>query len=245
MEINNSFYDTYGEQWYSAWDNPVAILRAENKAKFPWILNHLRELCSPHAAILDVGCGGGFLSNELARQGYSVTGIDKSPESIRTAGLHDSTGKVQYLIADAYELPFPNESFDVITAMDFLEHVDRPQDVIAEFSRVLKPKGYFFFHTFNRNPISHLVAIKLLEWFIKNTPKNMHVINLFIKPKELKEYCERAQMRVLESVGIRPVISSIDWKMVRTGVVSKHLEFKLTKRKLISYIGIAKKELLS
>src|SRR5690606_14398436 len=105
----------------------------------------------------------------------------------------------------AYHLPFSNESFDVITAMDFLEHVESPDQVIMEFSRVLKPGGMFFFHTFNRNPISWLVVIKLLEWFVKNTPKNMHVINLFIKPRELEEYCLKARIKVFEMKGIAPV----------------------------------------
>lgn len=242
LEIDNSIYDQYGERWYSAYDDPVALLRAENRAKFPWILNKLRTLCDHKGAILDVGCGGGFLSNELARQGYSVTGVDVSPESLKVAEAHDVTRTVKYEVADAFELPYPDASFDALTAMDFLEHVDRPELVIKEFSRVLKPGGLFFFHTFNRNPVAWLVVIKLLEWFIKNTPKNMHVIRLFIKPKELEEYARKAGMKVMSMVGIRPVLSSIDWNMVRTGIVSPKMEFTLTRRTLLSYMGVAIKE---
>lgn len=240
-EINNAIYDHYGEKWYTAYDDPVALLRAENKAKFPWILNKLRELTHPGSKILDVGCGGGFLSNELARQGYLVTGVDISEDSLNVARKHDVTGSVRYETADAYHLPYPDNSFDAVTAMDFLEHVDRPDDVIKEFSRVLRPGGLFFFHTFNRNPLSHLVVIKLLEWFIKNTPKNMHVIKLFIRPDELKEYCRRAEMIVTSMTGIRPVVKSIDWKMIKTGVVSRNLKFTLTKSTLLSYMGLARK----
>lgn len=240
-EINNSFYNEYGEKWYSAFDDPIALLRAENKAMFPWIVNKLRTVLGNRGKILDVGCGGGFLSNQLARQGYSVTGVDLSPESLSVAHKHDVTGSVKYQVADAYKLPFENESFDVVTAMDFLEHVERPQDVISEFSRVLRPGGIFFYHTFNRNILSHVVVIKLLEWFIKNTPKNMHVIKLFIKPRELQEYCRNAGMAVMNTIGIRPKISSIDWKMVKTGVVSKNMEFMLAKGTLISYLGMARK----
>lgn len=241
-EVNNSFYDTYGEKWYTAWDDPVAILRCENKTKFPWILNKLREVCAPDARILDVGCGGGFLSNELARQGYQVTGVDISPESIRVARRHDKTGTVVYEVADAFKLPYADGSFDALTAMDFLEHVDQPEKVVKEFSRVLKPQGLFFFHTFNRNIFSWLIVIKLLEWFIVNTPKDMHVIKLFIKPSELKAYCERANMKILSMVGIRPVLSSISWEMIKTGVVSKGMRFALTKGTLLSYLGVARKE---
>lgn len=240
-EINNAIYDQYGEKWYTAYDDPVALLRAENKAKFPWILNKLRELSTPGSKVLDVGCGGGFLSNELARQGYMVTGVDISEESLQVARNHDVTRTVHYESADAYKLPYPDNSFDAVTAMDFLEHVDRPQDVIQEFSRILRPGGLFFFHTFNRNPVSHLVVIKLLEWFIKNTPKNMHVIELFIKPKELKEYCRKAGMLVTSMVGIRPELRSIDWEMIKTGVVSRNMKFKLTKGTFLSYMGMARK----
>jgi 2-polyprenyl-6-hydroxyphenyl methylase/3-demethylubiquinone-9 3-methyltransferase len=241
LEVDNSIYDKYGERWYSAYDDPVALLRAENRAKFPWILNKLRTLCDHKGSILDVGCGGGFLSNELARQGYQVTGVDMSPESLKVAHNHDITKTVKYEVADAFKLPYADCSFDAVTAMDFLEHIEQPDLVIKEFSRVLKPGGLFFFHTFNRNPMAWLIVIKLLEWFIKNTPKNMHVIRLFIKPKELEGYCQEAGLKVLSMVGIRPVLSTIDWTMVRTGVVSKNMAFTLTKGTLLSYMGVAKK----
>ena len=240
-QIDNSIYDKYGERWYTAFDDPVALLRAENKAKFPWILNKLRTLCDHKGSILDVGCGGGFLSNELARQGYSVTGVDVSPESLKVAAAHDVTGTVKYEMADAFKLPYSDASFDALTAMDFLEHIENPEQVISEFSRVLKPGGLFFFHTFNRNPLAWLVVIKLLEWFIVNTPKNMHVINLFIKPEELRRYTEKAGMEVLTMVGIKPKFSTIDWRMVKTGIVSENLEFTLTKSTMLSYMGVARK----
>lgn len=241
LKINNGFYDDLGDRWYDAYDDPIALLRAENKAMFPWILNKLRTLIDHKGAILDVGCGAGFLSNELARQGYYVTGVDLSGESLEVARKHDRTHSVKYEVADAYKLPYQDETFEAVTAMDFLEHVERPQDIITEFSRVLKPGGLFFFHTFNRNFLSHVVVIKLLEWFVKNTPKNMHVINLFIKPDEIKTYCANAGMEVMGMVGLRPKLSTIDWNMVKTGVVSRNLEFTLTKKTRISYLGVAHK----
>jgi 2-polyprenyl-6-hydroxyphenyl methylase/3-demethylubiquinone-9 3-methyltransferase len=241
LEVNNDFYDHYGERWYTAFDDPVALLRAENKAKFPWILEKLNISSHAGASVLDVGCGGGFLSNELARNGYQVTGIDLSQESLKVAQKYDETNSVKYLVADAYQLPFADQSFDVITAMDFLEHVDRPDLAIKEFSRVLKHKGLFFFHTFNRNPVSWLVVIKFLEWFVKNTPKNMHVINLFIKPQELRKYCTEAGIEIYEMKGLRPILSTISCKMIRTGVISELMRFKITNSTLMSYIGVGKK----
>lgn len=242
-KVNNEFYNLYGDRWYTADDDPIALLRAESKTKTPWILQKIKEqsLLSKKTKVLDVGCGAGFLSNELALAGLQVTGVDLSEESLKVAHNYDTTKSVHYLTADAYKLPFSDHSFEVITAMDFLEHVDKPDEVIKEFSRVLKPNGIFIFHTFNRNPIAYLVIIKFVEWFVKNTPKDMHVLNLFIKPKELKQYCLAAQLTTLAMVGIKPLFSTIPLKNYFTGIVPKSLKFELTKNLLLSYMGIAKK----
>lgn len=243
MQINNGFYDNYGERWYTADDDPVALLRAENKIKTPWVINRIRANHLFNANVLDVACGGGFLSNELSRAGFNVTAIDLSEESLRVAHDHDYTHKVKYEKVDAYHLPYENESFDVVTVMDFLEHVETPASIIKECSRVLKPGGLFFFHTFNRNILSWIVIIKGVEWLVKNTPKNMHVIDLFIKPSEIKSYCENADLTIMEMTGIRPEISSIPLKSIFTGRVSPRFKFTFTENLLLSYMGAARKRL--
>jgi 2-polyprenyl-6-hydroxyphenyl methylase / 3-demethylubiquinone-9 3-methyltransferase len=240
-QVDNSIYEKYGESWYTADDDPVALLRAENKVKSPWILERLAN----KSKVLDVGCGAGFLTNELARHGHEVTGIDASEDSLRVARLYDETHSVEYQVADAYKLPFADQTFDVVTALDFLEHVENPAAAIAEMSRVLKPGGQFFFHTFNRHPLAWLVVIKLVEWLIPKTPKNMHVLRLFVKPSELKSYCEASGMQVNEMVGIRPVISSIPLKSLFSGRVPECLRFELTRSLLLSYMGVAKKSVPS
>lgn len=242
--VNNEIYNTYGNRWYEADDDPVALLRAESKTKSPWILQKIKEynLLKHDTKVLDVGCGAGFLSNELAKHNLQVTGVDLSTESLTVAANYDVTKKVTYQTADAYCLPFADHSFDVLTAMDFLEHVEKPDQVIREFSRVLKPGGLFIFHTFNRNILAHLVIIKFVEWIVKNTPKNLHVIRLFIKPVELAAYCTQAQMSVGEMVGIKPVLSTIPLKNLWTGIVPKTLRFELTKSLALSYMGFAVKE---
>ena len=171
-----------------------------------------------------------------------MTGIDLSIESLEVARRYDSTRSVQYISADAYALPFENRQFDVVCAMDFLEHVEHPEKAIQEMSRVLKPGGLFFFHTFNRNLISTFIVIKLVEWFVKNTPPQMHVSRLFIKPKELKEYCLRSSLEVVELRGLQPVIFS--WVVLRgifTGVVKDEFRFRFGESLLTSYCGFAKK----
>jgi SAM-dependent methyltransferase len=109
-EINNALYDTLGDRWYTAFDDPVAILRAVNKAKVPWMLARLPK----ESDVLDVGCGGGLISNALSEAGHHVTGVDLSPSSLAVAARWDRSGKARYLQADAYALPFPSQSFSAV-----------------------------------------------------------------------------------------------------------------------------------
>jgi 2-polyprenyl-6-hydroxyphenyl methylase/3-demethylubiquinone-9 3-methyltransferase len=241
--IDNDLYNTLGERWYTAFDDPVAVLRAESRVKAPWVLERIKAAFPqiPLVKHLDVGCGAGFLSNHLAQEGLQVTGLDMSEESLKVAGLHDSTGTVRYVQGDAYRLPFSNETFDVVSAMDFLEHVEDPGRAISEMSRVLKPNGLLFFHTFNRNWLAHLVIIKLVEFLVKNTPKNMHVIELFITPEELIKMCKSSQLNVQEMTGIRPRFSTLTVKSILTGIVPEKFSFKLTRSLKLSYMGVARK----
>lgn len=240
--VNNEIYETLGERWYNAWDDPVALLRAENELLNPWVLSRIRNnFLDEKMSVLDVGCGGGFLSNYLAENGYKVTGLDLSGESLRVARDHDRTHSVHYVEGDALHLPFPDASFDVVTSMDFLEHVAAPARVIDEIGRVLRPGGLFFYHTFNRNLASWFLVIKCVEWLVKNTPKDMHVIELFIKPSELAEFCRQAGMEPVELKGVKPVIGSIRLKNLLSGVVPTDMRFEFTRSTLISYLGYARK----
>ncbi len=175
----------------------MALLRAECRIRNPWIIRRILEIFPTRAdKILDVGCGAGFLANELVRHGFMVTGIDTSRQSLAIAQEYDQTGRVQYQWGDANQLPFANQSFDIVCAMDMLEHVKTPDLVVTEIARVLKPDGLFFYHTINRNFLSWLVGIKGVEWFVKNTPPDLHVYRYLIKPTEVRQYCEQSGMQV-------------------------------------------------
>ncbi len=241
-KINNSFYDTLEDRWLSANDHPIALLRAENAARIPWILQTIKAHCKENAAVLDIGCGAGFLTNRLAQEGYRATGIDLSLPSLEIAKKNDETKRACYLEASADALPFDADTFDVVSALDLLEHVENPEKVIQEASRVLKPGGLFFFHTFNRNWISWLIVIKGVEWCVKDTPKNMHVYNLFLTPKEVEEMCKENSITVELILGLRPdFIKKSFWQMLLTRKVPSELSFCFTSSLKTGYLGFGRK----
>ena len=241
--VNNAFYDELGDRWYTAQDDPVALLRAESRLRNPWLSEQISRKHGAGARVLDMGCGAGFLSNHLAGEGFAVTGLDASPSSLEVAARHDATGKARYVLGDALRLPFADGSFDAVCAMDFLEHVEDPARVIAEAARVLKVGGTFFFHTFNRNPLAWLVIIKGVEWFVRHTPKDMHVLRLFIKPRELAALCNQQGLAVTELHGSEPVaLSWAFWRMLLTGVVPTDFRFRFSRSTLLAYTGCAQRQ---
>jgi len=241
--INDTIYDELGERWYSAADDPVALLRAESRLRTTWVLAELRAHFGERPlAILDVACGGGLLANPLGQAGHVVTGIDLSRDSLAVARRHDPTGSVRYLAMDARALAFADGAYDVVCMMDFLEHLPDRDSVIAEAARVLKPGGWLFFHTFNRTPESWLVAIQGVEWFVKNTPRNLHIFELFLKPVELRALCARHGLRVEVVRGLRPrVWTRAFLDLLFRGTVSASFQFQFTRSQRIGYCGRASK----
>jgi 2-polyprenyl-6-hydroxyphenyl methylase / 3-demethylubiquinone-9 3-methyltransferase len=239
--INNAFYDELGNKWYTASDDPVALLRAESRLRVPWVVEKVSKHIS-HAKVLDVACGAGFLSNALAMKGHQVTGIDLSVQSLEVAKKHDSTGTVNYLAMDAHHLGFPDATFEVVCAMDFLEHISDRDQIIKELGRVLKPGGLFFFHTFNRNFLTWLIVIKGVEWFVKNTPEHMHTYDLLLKPSELEAICVKNGFEIEEMRGVMPKIRSRPFfKLLVTRLVPSDFEFIFTSSTIMGYGGIARK----
>lgn len=241
--INNAFYDDLNEKWSEASDHPIALLRAENALRNPWIQSVLERTFPYPCKVLDIGCGGGFLTNFLATKGHLVSGVDLSNESLSIAKGADSTESVEYVRASAYELPFSSGTFDAVCAMDLLEHVENPAHVVKEAARVLKKDGLFFFHTFNRNLLSYFMVIKGVDWCFANSPKNIHVYPLFIKPEELKESCENHGMEVVEIKGVRPVYTKkAFWKLLFTKQMEEDFEFVFTPSLKTGYSGFARKK---
>lgn len=153
--------------------------------------------------VLDVGCGGGILSESMAARGAEVTGIDLSDKALKVAQLHllESGVKVTYraVAVEALAAEMPGR-FDVVTCMEVLEHVPDPASTVAACARLLKPGGHAFFATINRNPKSFLFAIVGAEYILKLLPKGTHEYAKFIKPSEL---CAHARAGGLQVAGIR------------------------------------------
>ena len=243
QSVNNDIYHALGERWYKAQDDPVALLRAESRLRNPWVAEELRaRFAGRKLRVLDVGCGGGFLTNYLAPQGHAVTGLDFASDALKVARVHDATGRVEYIEGDAFRLPFPDGTFDAVCALDFLEHVEEPELAIREAARVLVPGGGFIFYTFNRNWLAWLVAIKGLEWFVRNTPPNLHVLRHFIKPEELTSMCARSGLAVESVQGMAPVVFSAAFrKLLTRHTVADSFAFRFTRSTKLSYIGFARK----
>ncbi len=238
--INNRFYDDLHAAWYEENNHPIALLRAENQARNPWIIKTIHDYGKEQANVLDIGCGGGLLTNALACAGHRVKGIDLSQTSLDQAKQRDQTQSVEYLRCDAEQLPFEAATFDVVCAMDFLEHVENPEKIIAEASRVLKPGGLFFFHTFNRNVLSYLLVIKGVEWLVPNTPEEMHIYRLFIRPDELQKLCLKAGLRIQSIQGLMPDLRRASfWKSLFRRRISPDFPFTFTSSAKVGYLGFA------
>lgn len=155
--------------------------------------------------VLDVGCGGGILSESMARRGARVTGIDLGEKALGVARLHqlESGVDVDYRCIAAEALAAEQAgAYDVVTCMEMLEHVPDPASVIAACAALVKPGGQVFFSTLNRNPKSYLFAVIGAEYLLNLLPKGTHEYEKFIKPSELSRWCRNASLQVNEVTGM-------------------------------------------
>ncbi len=155
--------------------------------------------------VIDVGCGGGILSESMAQRGATVTGIDMGEAPLSVAKLHrlESGVEVDYQRITAEELASQQpQSFDVVTCLEMLEHVPDPASIIKACSQLVKPGGHVFFSTINRNPKSYLLAIVGAEYLLKMLPKGTHDYSKFIKPSELESWAREADLVTRELTGM-------------------------------------------
>ena len=194
----------FSELAHRWWDpnSEFKPLHEINPLRLKWI-----DTLAPLAGkkVLDVGCGGGILAEAMAGTGATVSGIDLSEKALKVAKLHlfESGRSVDYqhVSAEDYAAQHAGE-FDIVTCMEMLEHVPDPASVVAACSRLVKPGGWVFFSTLNRNAKSYLFAVIGAEYVLKLLPRGTHDYAKFIRPAELARMAREAGLETQELLGM-------------------------------------------
>jgi 2-polyprenyl-6-hydroxyphenyl methylase/3-demethylubiquinone-9 3-methyltransferase len=194
----------FGEIAHKWWDKNSEFkpLHELNPLRLAWI-EGIADLKGKR--VLDVGCGGGILSESMFFQGASVVGIDLGEKALKVAKLHqlESGAKVDYQYIAVEQLAAEQSaSFDVVTCMEMLEHVPDPASIVAACAQLVKPGGSVFFSTINRNPKAYLFAVIGAEYLMNLLPKGTHDYAKFIKPSELSSWARQADLNVSGMRGI-------------------------------------------
>ncbi|CAG8439365.1 9725_t:CDS:2 [Scutellospora calospora] len=210
------------KEWWSP-DGPVKLLHSMNPLRISYIRKQLfrhnnEELNTGQESeyeitsyddqipfkdlrILDIGCGGGVLSEPLVRLGASVVGADASPENIQIAKLHarkdprlySGPGNLEYKSITAEKLLEKGESFDIVCAMEIIEHVNHPAEFLKACTELVKPGGYLFLSTISRTPLSYILTILLAERIFGIIPNGTHDFKNYLRPDELQQIIEKNQ----------------------------------------------------
>ena len=194
-------FSQLAHRWWDP-DSEFKPLHEINPLRLEWIDRHAGI---SGQRVLDVGCGGGILSESMAQRGALVTGIDLSDKALGVARLHllESGNSVDYLKISAEELADQSAGrFDMVTCMEMLEHVPNPASTIAACAALVKPGGHVFFSTINRNAKAYLLAVIGAEYVLKMLPKGTHDYAKFIKPSELSRWAKSVRLEPDELIGM-------------------------------------------
>lgn len=255
MPVDNELYDALSHTWWNE-NTALGILRTWlNPVRFGYfqrVLTRQLKRDLRDMAVLDVGCGGGLLTEEFAALGCQATGIDPSARSLEIARLHaqQSALEITYLVGFGEDLPFPDAAFDIVLCCDVLEHVQDVSKVIQEIARVLKPGGIFFYDTINRTFFSWFADIFIAqEWKATSfMPPHLHDWKKFIAPDELLACLWKHQLMHQEIRGMsqsaNPLLAFWLFLLQKRGKISlsqmgKRLHFHESDNLLASYMGYA------
>lgn len=196
--------DKFGELAHRWWDpnSEFKPLHDINPLRLDWID---QSIGLAGKRVLDVGCGGGLLSEGMATRGANVIGIDLSEKPLGVAKLHllETGQKVDYrkIAVEALAEEMPG-AFDAVTCLEMLEHVPNPASVVSACARLVKPGGEVFFSTLNRNPKAYLLAVIGAEYVLQMLPKGTHDYAKFIKPSELARWAKTTGLEPAELLGM-------------------------------------------
>ncbi|VFR46545.1 3-demethylubiquinone-9 3-methyltransferase [plant metagenome] len=203
--VDQSELDKFSALAARWWDptSEFKPLHAINPLRLGWIRELAGELRGKE--ILDVGCGGGILAESMAAAGAQVTGIDLAQKSLQVARLHglESGVKVDYQAISAEDMAVQHPGrFDIVTCMEMLEHVPNPASIVSACAAMVKPGGWVFFSTLNRNPKSFLFAIVGAEYVLRLLPRGTHSYESFIRPSELAAAARQAALEPVQLRGL-------------------------------------------
>ncbi|RDI48802.1 bifunctional 2-polyprenyl-6-hydroxyphenol methylase/3-demethylubiquinol 3-O-methyltransferase UbiG [Aquicella lusitana] len=187
------------------WWDPTGDLKTLHEIN-PIRLGYISEKIDLNGkTVIDIGCGGGILSESMAAKGAQVTGVDMNKSLIEVAKLHqlESGMRVEYLHTQAETIATERPAYyDAVTCLEMLEHVPDPASIVRACAALVKPGGHLFFSTLNRNPKAYLFAILGAEYILKLLPKNTHDYAKFIRPSELSAWTREAGLMPQEVKGI-------------------------------------------
>jgi 2-polyprenyl-6-hydroxyphenyl methylase / 3-demethylubiquinone-9 3-methyltransferase len=205
MANDLTIYRTYAPNW---WDGSQRFLRLLHNI-VPARMRHFSTLVADWRgkSVLDLGCGGGFMAEALARQGADVVGVDPSAPAVGAAQEHARAQglRIDYRVGSGEQIPIETAGVDCVVCVDVLEHVDSVDRVLDEICRVLKPGGIFLFDTINRTPLAALVLVHFGEAILGLLPRGTHDPEKFIRPAELTDKLTKRGFHVGRFVGLAPV----------------------------------------
>lgn len=195
-------FSALASRWWDP-ESDFKPLHAINPLRLGWI----QDLAGPISGkkILDVGCGGGILAESMAKEGALVTGIDLAEKPLTIARLHglESGVKVDYREISAEDLAQQQpQQYDIVTCMEMLEHVPNPASIVQACATMVKPGGWVFFSTLNRNPKSFLFAIIGAEYLLNLLPRGTHSYESFIRPSELAAAIRQSGLDLSRMAGL-------------------------------------------
>ncbi|GAB4502997.1 MAG: bifunctional 2-polyprenyl-6-hydroxyphenol methylase/3-demethylubiquinol 3-O-methyltransferase UbiG [Anaerolineales bacterium] len=257
MPVNNQIYQQQPQAWWDE-NHPLHLLKTGlNPARFGYFCQILRQekISPPGLRLLDVGSGGGFLSEEFARAGFLVSGLDPALASCRAASQHarPQALSIDYLAGVGESLPFAADTFDLTLCCDVLEHVDDLPQVAAELLRVTRPGGLLFFDTINRSFISYLANIFIAQQFPLTAlfERDTHRWEKFIRPQELialltRHGLTRIHLTGMNSARPRPMVAALlvlrKLGFFNAAELGRKLRFRIDENLQSNYIGWGQKK---